>query len=436
MVTETGAVSTTLLDLLSNTLILHRTAPYLSISALSSLAATSTAFQNLVYNTPLVFRHLDLADLASTAGPLTRLGGTQWTAPRGRTITKEGVYPTPLRVILNKLHQINLLRDIQTLILDGLSVTAELVQEIICDESYNVRILSIREVKDLDERKLMQVLNYAVRPSRAPDTPKLKGLYIFGPRDPEPVSKDLTLPTRPPFGVGSFSTFEAQIGTMWSERCQNTLSSSGHDGDAWFQATGRMLQRTPLRSSIEWAETVGSCDGIISFDAVLCRGPRHGFPQYDDTHNPPNHTGEHSLRPAIATIALGPAGCARCHSAPEIPSIYGISPTEQFPLLAPPPLHSSRIRAAKMPSMAADDGEMPLLIARCEDCLRNRWCELCNKWWCEDCYTIPPYGAPRETHSAVALESSLSGEANMDLKVYKGFCISAPSGPGWDGKIK
>ncbi|KAH0564826.1 hypothetical protein GP486_001786 [Trichoglossum hirsutum] len=228
MVTEAGTVSTTLLDLLSNTLILHRTSPYLSISALSSLAATSTAFQNLVYNTPLVFRHLDLTDLASTAGPPARLGGTQWSTPRGCAITKEGVYPTPLRAIFSRFYQVNLLKDIQTLILDGLSVTAELVQEIICDASYNVRILSIREVKDLDERKLMQVLNYAVRPSRAPDTPKLKGLYIFGPRDPEPLPMDLTLPARSPFGAGSFSAFGAQIGPMMHGFKPRAECYSGH----------------------------------------------------------------------------------------------------------------------------------------------------------------------------------------------------------------
>ncbi|KAH0542846.1 hypothetical protein FGG08_002800 [Glutinoglossum americanum] len=441
MVTEAGTVHTTLLDLLSNTLVLYRTAPYLSVPALSSLAATSTAFRDLVYNTPLVFRHLDLTDLASAAGPLIHPGETHRNTLRGRVIAKEGAYSDPLHVIFSKLSQIKLLKDVQTLILDGLSVTAELVREIIRDESYSVRILSIREAKDLDERKLRQVLNHAVRPSRAPNTPKLKGLYVFGPRDPAPLPKtkifstpkDLASPARPPFDVGSFSTFGAQIGAVWNERCQNTPFSSIQDGDAWFQPTGRMLLQTPPVPSVEWAETVRSCEGIISFDAVLCRGPRHGFPTYNDTHDPSNHPTEHSLRPAIATIALGSTGCARCHSAPEIPSIYGVSPDEQFPLLAPPPLHSSRIRAAKMPSLAAYDGEMRLLIARCEDCLRNRWCELCNKWWCEDCYAIPPNGTRRETGPVASLEGSLTGNANTSLKVYNGFCFDA-MGFGWDDK--
>ncbi|KAI9786114.1 MAG: hypothetical protein M1839_007524 [Geoglossum umbratile] len=441
MVTEALTVPTTLLDLLSNTLILYRTAPYLPISALSSLAATSTAFRDLVYNTPLVFRHLDLTDLAGGAGPLARSEGTYWNALCSRATTEGSAYTNPLRAIFAKLNQVHLLRDVQTLILDGLSVPAELVREIICDQAYNVRILSIREVKGLDERKLMQVLNYAIRPSRAPDTPKLKGLYIFGPKDPEPLShlrhasalKDLTPSARSPFGVGSFSTFGAQIGAVWNERCQNGPFSSGQDGDGWFQATGRMLLRTPPIPSIEWAETVRACEGIISFDAVLCRGPRHS---HDNTHNPSSQAAEHNLRPAIATIALGPTGCARCNSAPEIPSIYGISPDENFPLLAPPPLHSSRIRAAKMPSSAAYDGEMRLLIARCEDCLRNRWCELCNKWWCEDCYTIPPYSAPRESSTMASSEGGHTGRSHTSLKVYNGFCISTRYGCGSDDNIQ
>ncbi|KAI9766423.1 MAG: hypothetical protein M1840_006529 [Geoglossum simile] len=436
MVTE-AFTPTTLLDLLSNTLVLYRTAPYLPPSALSSLAATSAAFRDLVYNTPLVFRYLDLTDLAGGAGPLVRPEGAYWSALCSRATAEEGAYINPLRAIFTKLNQVKLLRDVQTLILDGLSVPADLVQEIICDQASNVRILSIREVKGLDELKVMQVLNYAVRPSRAPDTPKLKGLYIFGPKDPELLSyprhtsahKDPAPPTRSPFDMGSFSTFSAQIGAVWNERCQNGLSS-GQDGDGWFQATGRMLLRTPLVPSADWAETVRACEGVISFDAVLCRGPRHS---HENTHYPSSQPTEQNLRPAIATVALGPAGCARCHSAPEIPSIYGISPDEHFPLLAPPPLHSSRIRAARMPSSAAYDGEMPFLIARCEDCLRNRWCELCNKWWCEDCYTIPPYSAPRETGKIISPESSHTGKAHTNLKVFNGFCL--PTRYGWDDNI-
>jgi len=58
-------ISTSLLQLLSNTLVLHQTTPYLSISSLFALGATSRAFTDLVYNTPNVFRYLDLSKVKS-----------------------------------------------------------------------------------------------------------------------------------------------------------------------------------------------------------------------------------------------------------------------------------------------------------------------------------------------------------------------------------
>ena len=54
-----------LLELLSNTLVLHQTAPYVPISSLLALGATSKSFKNLIYNTPHVFRYLDLSNVKS-----------------------------------------------------------------------------------------------------------------------------------------------------------------------------------------------------------------------------------------------------------------------------------------------------------------------------------------------------------------------------------
>lgn len=50
----------TLLQLLSNTLILDQTIPYLPISSTLALGATSKSFRELIHHTPKVFRHLDL----------------------------------------------------------------------------------------------------------------------------------------------------------------------------------------------------------------------------------------------------------------------------------------------------------------------------------------------------------------------------------------
>ena len=50
-----------LLDLLSNALILCHTSPYIGIKSLVSLAATSKAYKSLVYDTLQVFQHADLS---------------------------------------------------------------------------------------------------------------------------------------------------------------------------------------------------------------------------------------------------------------------------------------------------------------------------------------------------------------------------------------
>lgn len=53
----------TLLQLLSNTLILHQTVPYLPICSTLALGATSQSFQQLIHHTSSVFRHLDLRNV-------------------------------------------------------------------------------------------------------------------------------------------------------------------------------------------------------------------------------------------------------------------------------------------------------------------------------------------------------------------------------------
>lgn len=120
------------------------------------------------------------------------------------------------------------------------------------------------------------------------------------------------------------------------------------------------------------------CEGIIHFDAVLCRGPRHSLTSSQEGAGPP-------LRPSVATVALGPEGCGICKTSPEGHAVFGQSPSHQLPLLAPPPFISPTIRAAQIPS-SDFEGDVPMMIARCVECVRNRWCERCHKWWCESCF--------------------------------------------------
>lgn len=259
---------------------------------------------------------------------------------------RDSFYSGPLRGIFATLQRRNLLSCVQTLVLDGLSVTADLCNEIIVDPRYNVRVLSVRGVKNLNERRLRGALKYACRPSRPAGTPKLKGLYIF--TDP---SRD---------------------------------DQSQDEGDPWYDVKGRVVSRDV---SPEWADTMMDCQGIIIFDAVLCNGPRHFNSPISGTLPDPALTGRPFPQWAVATVSLG--GCEGCGTAPEGPTAFHPSVDRtQLPLLPGAPPLSSSIKAATCPA-----SDSPSYMARCTACLEERHCATCNKWWCEACY-VPPHPAP------------------------------------------
>ncbi|KAA6412713.1 MAG: hypothetical protein FRX48_03705 [Lasallia pustulata] len=372
MTSPDSALPVTLFDLLSNTLVLYQTCPYVPISGLLSLAATSKSFRSLVYDTPHVFRYLDLSPIIPVSIPPLDTGGQVWRSQRmDEGLTEEEFCSGPLRGIFSFLRRKSILSDVQTLILDGLSVPADLVHELICDESYNIRILSIREVKNLNERKLMQVLKYAVRPSRPDKTPKLKGLYLFGPSDRtlnggrnSSHGSNRSLPS-----TGVMSSAGAQLGMEWNQKSYQALSTAlATDGDGWYQASGKMITKPYLP---EWASVLELCRGIIAFDAVLCRSFQHELKPVDrspkkfeiSSAGGVAEVPEHYVFPNVAVFALGPTGCAQCHTSPEGPAILGISPVEQLPLLAPLPRHSSTVRAAQ--SLGPGTSIPPPFFTRC-----------------------------------------------------------------------
>lgn len=420
----------TLLELLSNSLVLRQTVPYLPVSGLLSLSTSCKSFRDLLFKTPGVFRYVDLSTVKGAAIPLGSIdvGGEIWRAERmDEALTEDDFYAGPLRGVFSNLRRKNILGDVQTLILDGLAVPADLIWEIVGFSDYNVRLLSIREVKNLNEKKLMQILRHCVRPSRPMGTPKLQGLYVFGPKD-----RGHLLPTgRTSDGLGVkrtgvMSSEGAQLGMELNHKPHNTMSSA--EEDKWYESCGRMLPKAPIR---EWAETVAACEGLIAFDAVLCRGPRHSIPSPSaDTDDPVLvDLGElletRFLPPAIATVALGPNGCAVCHTSPEAPLIYGGRSQAALPLLAPPPLHSYNCRIAQRPSSATTTPAK--LFARCAVCLADRWCERCNKWWCERCFknsdfepftTLQKIEAPLDVIAA----GYIDGQGSQDIKVHLGLC--------------
>ena len=179
-------VESRLLSLLSNTIVLLHITPYLPISALLRLARASKSFQSLLFSTTSsVFRHLDLSTAKGISFepntlPIDR-GGESWRAERmDEALTEEDFYGGPLRGVLSFLRRKTVLQGVQTLILDGVSAPAEILHEVICNIQYRVKILSLIGSKNLNERKLVGTLKYAVRPTRPAGTPSLKGLYIFG----------------------------------------------------------------------------------------------------------------------------------------------------------------------------------------------------------------------------------------------------------------
>ncbi|KAG6032327.1 hypothetical protein E4U41_007241 [Claviceps citrina] len=171
-------VSTSLFDVLHNSLILRHIAPYLSIYSLLRLSATSKDFHSLIRTTPGVFRHLDLTRVKRAKFDVnpTNNGGEVW---RNVQVDEHLTEDDAIR-------QQNFLQDVQTLILDGLSVTSDLCHEIINDPSYSVRVLSIRDVRNLNQAKLRGALQYACRPSRPESSPRLKAIYVFGSKEADP----------------------------------------------------------------------------------------------------------------------------------------------------------------------------------------------------------------------------------------------------------
>ncbi|GIZ37718.1 hypothetical protein CKM354_000115500 [Cercospora kikuchii] len=371
----------TLVDVLSNAVVLRQVTPHIPARELLRLAVTCKAIREILYNHSEAWRYLDITGVKRAiinTSPID-IGGVSWRSERmDESLTEDEFYAGPLRGILGRLHSKRILKYVQTLILDGLTVPADLVREIVAEDRYHVRVLSLRESKQLNITKLQQVLRYIVRPTRPDDTPRLKALYFFGQRDvliPPAATKQPPKPDPPALGV--MSSAGAQIGADWNQRSQHDLIPKIFDDESrWYGCNGRVMKR-PYS---EWAETLQVCRELISFDAVLCRGPRHDITKV---------ASKDFLQPTIATIALGPEGCQDCHSSPEGPAVFGECAHDALPLLAPIPLHSSTVRGCIRPE-PQEDGKFPQLILRCEDCLRGRWCEQCNRWWCENCYQEPP----------------------------------------------
>lgn len=324
------------------------------------------------------------------------------------TLTAPSFYSGPLRGVFNAIQRQNILKDVQTLILDGLSVTSDLCHELINDTSYSVRILSIRDVKNLNQPKLRGALQYACRQSRAENTPRLKALYVFGSKD---------VPSTADSGLHGRESRDS-ISSGWNNKSHRALKSSlDREGDSWWSKRGRIVTR-PI--SQEWINCMAACEGIIAFDAVLCQGPRH---RNSPAFGRPLMMADNE--PAAATYAVG--GCEGCGKAPEGMVSEELRSPQCLPLLTPVPIMASSVRAATCPS---EPGQS--FVPRCFDCLRERYCTCCNKWWCESCYQLPGQGQDAGVNNVIVVDeddSVANFAQSLDLldtpkiKVRHGTCF-------------
>lgn len=400
-----------LFDLLSNSLVLDNVINYLPLASRFALARTSRSYRDLVLQSPFTFRAVDLSRCRGAYIPyMSRVdsGGQSFRAERmDESLTEDDFYSGPLRGVLRKLHRQQILRSINTLVLDGLaSVTNDLLHEIVTSSDYNVRLLSIRRCPNVNQAKLQQLLAYICRPGRPEGTPRLQGLYFF--TDP-----GLTLAAKIAAGVTSLDG--AQLGAL------PTAKIGIDDVENYYTATGRVVQIKSTDAAF-WAHTIDSCRGVIWFDAVLCS---HMHTEMTDMLS--NTTRDQRPdAPTIATLALGPAGCTGCGRAPLGAPVWGKSEQEDFPLLWPPPA-SGRVTDAIRPPVrkVGNKNEPNRLIVSCQWCVDSRHCDSCHKWWCGDCYN------PKKGKTVPTVEDVHPGQPprvdttnnNTSIKVHEGFCV-------------
>ena len=392
--TNEAKLPTTLIDLLNNSLVLSQTAPYIGLKSILHLMATCRALRHAILENGSVFRRVDLSGL--------KADNTRSWFPADIEPQFLGFMP-PLLQAMESFHKYGLLSQIATLILDRQPISVTIAWTILKDPSYNIRLLSIKEVRGFMFDEFFKLVRYLIRPSRPRQTPKLKGLYFFLDHHHYEAwneREDQAQATRNTPTNSITNVPGAQLGVSSGMHEQNGWSR-GFKNDAWYGHRGEVCGRRGADPAA--ADLLEACEGLIAFDATICRHSR-------ELYNDP--------RPKIATVRLD--GCASCGSCPEGPACPGKSPESHLPLVSPPPLHSATVKAAQSLDTSMTGGSHPEFIARCEFCLTDRWCSNCNVWWCEDCYSSPHAKANVEGLSSLSAMPMASYAA---MKVHNGLCV-------------
>ena len=418
--------SVTLLDLLNTSLVLRQIAPYIPLRSSHALALAARAYHDVLRNPPETYRYLDMSKLklgSHVVAPID-IGGINWRSERmDEALTEDDFYCGPIRGLFSALARQHILSHVQIMVLDGLTVPADLIYEVITEDRFNVRVLSIRDVRHLNLSKLRQALKFIVRPSRPKGTPKLRALYVFSAREQESLrlqQQNILDAMSLEDGYGVTASEGAQIGSTWNERSHGEVCQlAAQCNDDWYQKTGRNIS---LKDAEDWAPVLQACEGIIAFDAVLCRGPRHNVLTVSEAGLSGEDPRESWLPAAVASVALGPSGCVKCGSCPEKPAYWGASPAPHLPLLSPMSRHSTVASSSQRPSSTLNPSNIPF-IARCEGCLRGRWCERCLKWWCESCYNEAWAEKRSSKVRRGSLEAGVLPNSGDDcIKIHMGLC--------------
>lgn len=308
MEASSGSSRLSLLQLLQNSLILRHTSPYIGLNGLMSLGATSKSFRSLLFGAPQVFNRIDLSNNKSCTLIIRNSHGRHMALESSLQeiqdceCTFEDYLARPLDSIMGHLVRLDILRDVRTLILDGLAVPNILLFALLFREiKHDIRLLSLRGVEELNSDSFVRGVRYLIRSSRPRSRPEIKGLYYFTSlekttKNHVAVRSSMAAPVSP----GVTNAVGAQLGSepVLSEKvAQDNVYPLPIDGGVWYNALGCVHIENKEQ---QLADLVEACEGLIAFDATICR---HDRALYD---NP---------RPRIANVRL--SGCQSCGSSPE-----------------------------------------------------------------------------------------------------------------------
>ena len=317
-----------LLQVFQNALVLRHSCPYIGVDGLLSLAAASRAFRDLLFETPHVFQRVDLSNnklctLMVQKGDkrhgtfIASMFETPGMDGRATESTFEEYLARPLDSVLGHLTRLSIIQDVRVLILDGLAVPGCFLSALLCGEIKNdIRLLSLRGVEELSEDSLAKCLRYLIRSSRPISEPRLKGLYFFTKVDEIAQRSNAgQIMSSFPAAAGVTNSTGAQLGSGLvgqGVKAQLEPRVSLRSDDIWYDALGEVSMKA---SGQLWGDLLEACEGLIAFDATICR---HDRDVYDDP------------RPKIANIRL--SGCQSCGSCPEGGSFLATSRIALSPL--------------------------------------------------------------------------------------------------------